>query len=1134
MNHCDNCGAPLRQGARFCNQCGQAVPPPQSSVSGQPAGLTPPHLPPAPPASGGPSGIPPTVTLPPGTAQPQAPVAPPAGAAPPTQALNDLLHDRYLVVRKLGEGGMGAAYLAEDTVLYGKLCVIKELLPYYTNEQEKQEAEHFFLREVKLLANLKHQGIPQVFDHFIISDHYYYVMEYVEGETLGARAARLGGRLPESEVLDYARQIADVLAYISSRPEPVIHRDIKPENLILDQATGQVKLVDFGLAKASLGAPVAGEKSSALGTPGYAPPEQYQGKAEPRSDVYSLGATLHHLLTGVDPRNASAPFQFAPVRSILPGVSTQTEMLLARMLDIAITNRPTAEQLKGFLATGNLPQAVVPRPPGVVYTPGLPFTFRSGASVRDVDELAQNCERFWDDAVYHLYQGHFDPWLVAQSRADLAQASQAIRGRMTDRDAGLEEFLRVLKPTLGLPVLQVNPNGLDFGKVERGSRQTLTLNVTNGGRGYLYGAIRPLVPWVRVRPSRVGCRAKGRQEISVDLDATSLSAGFVREAVLEIQTNGGSVTISAQTDVSWEPKLKLSTTRLSLGEVHVQQQGQMLTGELTLQNSGGGVLQGQLSSSEPWLNIASGSQFSLDSGQSLVVQIVADSAAIPALSAVEGLITVHTAGEVVPVSVRMGVKKEIYDLLPRALRWGAYISLVFLSALAVAYPLAHLPGWALAGRLPTMPLPSSWIVTPQNLANELLTSVGLQELARYVPVGLSMAYLLVVAVLGVIPASFARRFITELDEIESYHTPDLFMQISQGDVNRRFALRVQVVAGLAGFVIAMFNRNVPFQLDSGVRLVFAFGVGLLLGFVMRPGAGQPAAWQRLLAALGMVFFGAAVSKGSVSISNLAGWGILGLVLVPDLHTRMPVGWRWFLANSRRALYVSLLAFLAVSLGQMLTDRVVIPFYLVYGSASATSPEAFLKTLFSVVLGLAGAYAGLLSERDPKTSLNRPPKVFWIQLIVSGLAGLLVYILLRIPIGGHWSVWTRAFLFLVTLIGSGYMAWLASSRKVEMEQRLLEFTRLLANKSTKLSLPGVVDRWRQKTGNFLARLLGPAPLDGLSATIGFCATGIAVLLIPYVANLLFSSLRLVACLAGLLIPVAILAAFIYFVTRQTKS
>jgi serine/threonine protein kinase len=208
-----------------------------------------------------------------------------------------LLQNRYQVRRSLAQGGMGAVYQAEDTQLFNRHCVVKEMLTGHLSPADKAEAERNFKREAELLASLRHPSIPQIYEYFIEGDRYSLVMEYVEGDSLADRMAR-SSPLPEAEVLRYAAQICDVLVYLSTRKPPVVHRDVKPANIILRGTPAQAILVDFGVAKPKAG---RGLDTAAWGTLGYAAPEQAAGYAEPRSDVYGLAATVYHLLTGDDP-----------------------------------------------------------------------------------------------------------------------------------------------------------------------------------------------------------------------------------------------------------------------------------------------------------------------------------------------------------------------------------------------------------------------------------------------------------------------------------------------------------------------------------------------------------------------------------------------------------------------------------------------------------------------------------------------------------------------------------------------------------------------------------------------------------------------------------------------------------------
>lgn len=239
---------------------------------------------------------------------------------------------RYEIKKVLGQGGMGAALLATDRRLDNKSVVIKELLSDTTDPTKLQGDGENFRREMATLAHLDHHLVPKVTDYFQEGPHYFMVQEYVEGENLEERMDRLKQPLKEREALGYASEVLDVLEYLTEQSPPIVHRDIKPANIIVGAKEKQAHqlrahLVDFGIARAD----VARKQTSALGTPGYAPPEQYQGKADPRSDLYALGATLHHVLTGRDPRNYS-PFVYPPVRTLNSQLSPDIERVLTRAL----------------------------------------------------------------------------------------------------------------------------------------------------------------------------------------------------------------------------------------------------------------------------------------------------------------------------------------------------------------------------------------------------------------------------------------------------------------------------------------------------------------------------------------------------------------------------------------------------------------------------------------------------------------------------------------------------------------------------------------------------------------------------------------------------------------------------------
>ena len=209
-----------------------------------------------------------------------------------------LLNGRYRIVDILGQGGMGSVYRAMDENL-GVEVAVKENL-FTTDEYSRQ-----FRLEAVILANLRHPNLPRVYDHFVLGEEgQYLVMDYIEGEDLRQRMERVSS-IPEEDAILIGAAVADALTYLHTRKPPVLHRDIKPGNIKIT-SDGQVFLVDFGLAKLVQGSQATTTGARAM-TPGYSPPEQYgTARTDPRSDVYSLGATLYAALTGVIPEDGLA------------------------------------------------------------------------------------------------------------------------------------------------------------------------------------------------------------------------------------------------------------------------------------------------------------------------------------------------------------------------------------------------------------------------------------------------------------------------------------------------------------------------------------------------------------------------------------------------------------------------------------------------------------------------------------------------------------------------------------------------------------------------------------------------------------------------------------------------------------
>lgn len=316
-NFCSHCGCDNNPNAKFCADCGNTL------VTGaQTVQVTAPG----------------TVRLQPGQVM--------QGRAP------------YTVDRPLSKGGMGAIYLAHETIAnQPRLVVVKELLEYYNphDPQEAARAQKRFEAEAAILARLNHPGIPLIFDYFSDNGRNYIVMQYIEGQDLGTRLTHTdasGNLIPgqpylAEQVIRWGTQICKILEYLEG--QNIVHMDIKPANLILDRA-GEIWLVDFGTAKGQkttqlLTGRVGMQQSSVYGTAGYAPPEQYAGKTEPRSDVYALAATLYHLLTDDDP--GDHPHSFPQ----LANLSAPLQKALQPALTLDVHQRLDAGQLRTLLQT---------------------------------------------------------------------------------------------------------------------------------------------------------------------------------------------------------------------------------------------------------------------------------------------------------------------------------------------------------------------------------------------------------------------------------------------------------------------------------------------------------------------------------------------------------------------------------------------------------------------------------------------------------------------------------------------------------------------------------------------------------------------------------------------------------------
>lgn len=249
-----------------------------------------------------------------------------------------VLNGRYEIVRKIGGGGMGAVYLASDNNLGGVLRAVKEMVQSHIEEEQQEKAINDFKRESMILSTLDHASIPTIYDYFYDADEgrFYLVMKYISGGDLASRLRSASeGKIDEKSVTQWAIQISDVLDYLHSQPSTIVYRDLKPSNIMIDGNSGRIMLIDFGIARSISQKEEKGV--TAVGTMGYAPPELFSGNVEPRSDIYSLGSTIFHLLTGADPQSNPLlifDFQKNPrPRQINSQLSDQIERIIMRSVE---------------------------------------------------------------------------------------------------------------------------------------------------------------------------------------------------------------------------------------------------------------------------------------------------------------------------------------------------------------------------------------------------------------------------------------------------------------------------------------------------------------------------------------------------------------------------------------------------------------------------------------------------------------------------------------------------------------------------------------------------------------------------------------------------------------------------------
>ena len=246
-------------------------------------------------------------------------------------AQGTVLEGRYQVQRIIGRGGMSTVYAARDLRFsqVERICAIKEMVDADPDPGTRALRLVNFERESALLATLNHAAVPKIYDYFSQGGLVYLVIEFVDGQDLERALQQHKQPFPEESLIQWTHEIGSVLQMLhNNKPDPIIFRDLKPSNIML-RTNGHIALIDFGIARMFQ----LNQRGTMIGTEGYAPPEQYRGIADPRGDIYALGATLHHLATASDPRQET-PFTFhdRPIRALNPEISEAFAAIVNKMV----------------------------------------------------------------------------------------------------------------------------------------------------------------------------------------------------------------------------------------------------------------------------------------------------------------------------------------------------------------------------------------------------------------------------------------------------------------------------------------------------------------------------------------------------------------------------------------------------------------------------------------------------------------------------------------------------------------------------------------------------------------------------------------------------------------------------------
>ena len=464
-------------------------------------------------------------------------------------------------------------YEARDT-RRGTSCAIKEMSLSAVPANERNQAIQNFLAEARILSRLNHPNLPAFTDFFTEGTRHFLVMEFVDGKTLEELLEANNGPFSERRVLGWARQLCDVLEYLHSQQPPIIFRDLKPGNIMLTRS-GRIKLIDFGIAR--LFRSSGSQDTQLLGTPGFAPPEQYgSAQTDERSDIYSLAMTLFQLMT--DAVNESG-FGLKDVHFTYPHISPP----VARVLEKATALKPDDRYQsitvfrRALLGIGT-------------------FRFENGGEATTPDELADLCAHYPDEAADYLFAGEIESWLQEINKDEMARAVKRVHATVGDPAMAVERLIQVLMgrsqisnngqtgsqarvsgsgtvTQASLPgraqesALVVEPKTIDFGQAYPGLSAPILLTIS-GARGALVsGTLHAVESWIVLDETSFDGE---RIPINVRVDTTRLrgSTHYTGTIMVTPDESEREIAVTVEVDV-----LGYTTTTIARKQVGQSQAG---------------------------------------------------------------------------------------------------------------------------------------------------------------------------------------------------------------------------------------------------------------------------------------------------------------------------------------------------------------------------------------------------------------------------------------------------------------------------------------------------------------------------------------------------------------------------------